>query len=168
MGSGQARRRRHFTVVRIRYRSLLRTAGECAGFLTSGSGIGSSRRRQRDCGYLESKCCIAGCRVREPLKYSPIHRLSGYCVSRRENTSATADSGSTGEFREVRAEVQAGTVSRPDGASGAVGGVTSLDRAALSERGERAASGGFVDHAAGVLSAAVVQSERSWGRGGAV
>jgi hypothetical protein len=78
--------------------------------------------------------------------------------------NATADSGGTNRLRKVRAEVEAGAVPRRDGAGGAVGGVTGAGGTALSEGGERAASGGVVDHVASVLCAAVVQPERS-GRG---
>ena len=53
-------------------------------------------------------------------------------------------------------------------ASGALGRVTGVGRTTLSEGRERTASGGPEHHAAGVLFAAVVQSERSGCGGGAV
>src|SRR5258705_932502 len=102
---------------------------------------------------------------REPLKNSPIHRWSVYGVSRGEKASATTNSGGADWVREVRAEDEAGAISRGDGAGGAVGRVTGVGRATLSEGGERAASGRTEHHVSGVLSAAVVQPERS-GRGG--
>src|SRR5713101_7991287 len=107
-------------------------------------------------------------RSREPLKNSPIHRLRVYGVRRGEKANATANFGGAYGVREVRAEVEAGAISRGDGAGGAVGGVTGAGGTALSERRERAASGGPEPHVAGVLSAAVVQSERSGGGGCAV
>src|SRR6266581_752394 len=112
---------------------------------------------------VESDFCF-----KEPLKNSPIHRLSVYGVSRGEKASATTNSGGADWVREVRAEDEAGAVSRGDGAGGAVGRVTGSGRTALSEGRERAASGGTEHHVAGVLSAAVVQSERSGGGGCAV
>src|SRR5208283_1718284 len=102
---------------------------------------------------------------KEPLKNSPIHRLSVYGVSRGEKASATTNTGGADGLREVRAEDEAGAVSRRDGTDRALGGVTGAGRTALSEGRERAASDGPEHHVAGVLSAAVVQSERS-GRGG--
>src|SRR5208283_1985545 len=96
---------------------------------------------------------------KEPVKYSPIHRQRGEGVSEDENTNAAADSGSADGIREIRAEVQTGTVSGGDGAGGAVGRVEGADRTALSEGVERAAAGGTGDYAAGVLSTAVVQPE---------
>src|SRR5262249_48190501 len=78
--------------------------------------------------------------------------------------SATTDSGGADGIREVRAEVEAGAVSGRDGAEHPVGGVTSVDRTTLSKGREWAAAGGVVDHAAGVLFAAVVQPVGS-GRG---
>src|SRR5208337_2111546 len=103
--------------------------------------------------------------LREPLKNSPIHRLSVYGVSRGEKADATANFGGADGLREVRAEDEAGAVSGRDGAGGAVGRVTGVGGTALSEGRERAASGRTEPHVAGVLSAAVVQPERS-GRGG--
>ena len=106
--------------------------------------------------------------VKEPLKNSPIHRLSVYGVSRGEKADATANSGGADGLREVRAEDEAGAVSRGDGAGGAVGRVTGAGGTALSEGRERAASGRTEHHVAGVLSAAVVQPERSGSGGCAV
>src|SRR6266851_2838055 len=105
---------------------------------------------------------------REPLKNSPIHRLRVYGVSRGEKANATANFGGADGFREVRAEVEAGAISGGDGAGAAVGRGTAAGGTALSEGRERAASGGDEPHAAGVLSAAVVQPERSGGGGCAV
>src|ERR1035438_6932176 len=109
-------------------------------------------------GYSSSK---------EPLKNSPINRLSVYGVSRGEKVSATTNSGGADWVREVRAEDEAGAVSRADGAGGAVGRVTGVGGTALSEGRERAASGRTEHHVTDVFSAAVVQPERS-GRGGCV
>src|SRR6476646_4681968 len=108
---------------------------------------------------------VSGVSFREPLKNSPIHRLSVYGVSRGEKASATANSGGADGVREVRTEDKAGAVSRGDGAGGAMGRVTGVGGTALSEGRERAASGRTEHHVAGVLSTAVVQPERS-GRGG--
>ena len=94
-----------------------------------------------------------------------IHRLSVYGVSRGEKASATTNSGGADWVREVRAEDEAGAVSRGDGAGGAVGRVTGVGGTALSEGRQRAACGRTEHHVAGVFSAAVVQLERS-GRGG--
>src|SRR5208337_472022 len=107
-------------------------------------------------------------RTKEPLKNSPIHRLSVYGVSRGEKAHATANFGGADRIREVRAEDEAGAVSRRDGTGGAVGGVTGAGGTALSEGRERAASGRTEPDVAGVLSAAVVQPERSGGGGCAV
>src|ERR1700758_5062610 len=103
--------------------------------------------------------------LKEPLKNSPIHRLSVYGVSRGEKASATTNVSGADRIREVRPEDEAGAVSRGDGAGGAVGRVTGVGGTALSEGRERAASGRTEHHVAGVFSAAVVQPERS-GRGG--
>jgi hypothetical protein len=62
--------------------------------------------------------------LREPLKNSPIHRLSTTGVSRGKKASATTNSGGANGAREVRAEDEAGAVSGGDGAGGAVGRVT--------------------------------------------
>jgi hypothetical protein len=49
--------------------------------------------------------------LREPLKNSPIHRVSVYGVSRGEKASATTNFGGADGVREVRAEDEAGAVS---------------------------------------------------------
>src|ERR1039457_7562592 len=121
--------------------------------------------------YSQSKSLLSSfCpfSTREPLKNSPIHRLSVYGVSRGEKADATTNSGGADRIREVWAEDEAGAVSRGDGAGGAVGRVTGAGGTALSGGGERAASGRTGHHVAGVLSAAVVQPERSGGGGCAV
>src|ERR1035441_4948880 len=66
--------------------------------------------------------------AREPLKNSPIHRVSVYGVSRGEKASATTNFGGADGVREVRPEDEAGAVSRGDGAVGAVGGVKARGR----------------------------------------
>ena len=83
---------------------------------------------------------------KEPLKNSTIHSLTGYCVSGRKKANAATDFGGADGVREVRAEVEAGAVSRRDGTDRAMGGVTGAGRTALSEGRERAASGRTEPH----------------------
>src|SRR6266704_3064518 len=80
----------------------------------------------------------------------------------------TGDPGDDDRIRAVHKENAAGCFFGRDGAGSTVGRVVRADRAALSESGGRAASGGSGTDAADLLFAAVVQLVGPGGGGGAV
>ena len=65
LGRGQARERRPPALVPVRYRGLLRTAGESTRLLPACGGFGSPRRLQGDGGAVAGECCAAGGGVRQ-------------------------------------------------------------------------------------------------------
>src|SRR6266849_1155337 len=80
----------------------------------------------------------------------------------------TGDPGDDDRIRAVHKENAAGCFFGRDGAGSTVGRVVRADRAALSESGRRAASGGSGADAADLLFAAVVQLVGPGSGGGAV